>query len=136
MTSTEAQRATQEAIFTAVAAGQTVFTKAPTGWMVVGPAAVIKVGKHVLVTKKDGSTSEVRIVKVNPPKSARGVNYAVATFAKLPPADRVTPAAKREGYTTVHSAAFGQGRRYHAQPGATQYDDGSGTYRVQIWDNA
>jgi hypothetical protein len=39
-------------------------------------------------------------------------------------------------YTEVHSAAFGTGRRYHSQPGATQYDDGSGNYGIQIWDNA
>jgi hypothetical protein len=40
------------------------------------------------------------------------------------------------GYRTVHNGAFGEGRIYHDQPGATQYDsDGSGRYSTQIWDN-
>lgn len=38
-------------------------------------------------------------------------------------------------YSTVHSSAFGPGRVYVDQPGATQYDDGSGRYSIQIWDN-
>lgn len=39
-------------------------------------------------------------------------------------------------YTEVHSSLYGRGRRYHAQPGATQYQDGFGGYGVQIWDNS
>lgn len=44
------------------------------------------------------------------------------------------PAAKP--YTEVDSPLYGHGRRYDVQPGATQYDDGSGRYNVQIWDNS
>lgn len=44
--------------------------------------------------------------------------------------------APRRRYTTVRNAAFGDGRVYADQPGATQYDDGSGRYGVQIWDNS
>lgn len=39
-------------------------------------------------------------------------------------------------YKTVRSGTYGTGRVYADQPGATQYDDGSGTYGIQIWDNA
>lgn len=46
-------------------------------------------------------------------------------------------AAPDSGYTEASSPTFGSGRRYSAQPGATQYDsDGSGRYATQIWDNA
>ena len=41
------------------------------------------------------------------------------------------------GYTKVNRGVFDAAtRRYHAQPGATQYDDGSGRYNVQIGDEA
>ncbi len=39
-------------------------------------------------------------------------------------------------YDVVDGGFYGPGRRYHDQPGATQYDDGSGRYNTQIWDNA
>lgn len=63
--------------------------------------------------------------------------------------DRLDKAAQREAvttaalatagtgaYRTVRNSAFGEGRIYRNQPGATQYDsDGSGRYSTQIWDN-
>jgi len=137
MTTTEDhRRTTQEAIFAAVSAGQTVYTKAPSGWMIVGPAADIVEGATVTVTKRDGSTSQVRVGPVGGIRTTRGVEYQVAGFTKIPtPAPR--PAEKpRTGFDLVPNAMFGTGRRYRAQPGATQYDDGSGRYRVQIWDNS
>lgn len=51
-------------------------------------------------------------------------------------------AAKNEGrpidrgpYTMKNSSVYGEGRIYPDQPGATYYDDGSGRFNVQIWDN-
>lgn len=41
-----------------------------------------------------------------------------------------------QSYTTVHGGLYGEGRRYDHTPGATQYDDGSGRYNVQIWDES
>jgi len=38
-------------------------------------------------------------------------------------------------YRTVASATYGPGRVHADMPGATQYDDGSGRYAIQIWDN-
>jgi|GEM_PF-6022857 len=38
-------------------------------------------------------------------------------------------------YTTKFSPLYGEGRVYDDQPGATQYDDGTGRFGVQIWDN-
>lgn len=47
------------------------------------------------------------------------------------------PPAPASGYTEVSSSVFGPGRRYRAQPGATQYDsDGTGRFTTQIWDNS
>lgn len=44
--------------------------------------------------------------------------------------------ARQPRYTTVHSSAFGEGRIYAETPGATNYDDGSGQFNVQIWENS
>lgn len=38
-------------------------------------------------------------------------------------------------YHTVHHSFYGTGRVYDDQPGATQYDNGTGSYTVQIWDD-
>lgn len=45
------------------------------------------------------------------------------------------PETVGRSYRTVRDGAFGEGRIYADQPGATQYDDGSGRFSVQIWDN-
>jgi hypothetical protein len=43
-------------------------------------------------------------------------------------------AAQSSAYTTTSNGAFGPGRRYNAQRGATQYRGIDGDYSVQIWD--
>lgn len=54
---------------------------------------------------------------------------------ETPAKPTVAPVRIDSGYRTK-SSAYGEGRVYHDQPGATQYDDGSGTYKIQIWDES
>jgi len=51
--------------------------------------------------------------------------------------ERITsrPATPTRRYRTVQSDIFGPGRIYHDEPGATYYDDGSGRFTIQMWDN-
>lgn len=125
MTTEHAQRKAQEMV-TAVNAGQTLFIKTAGAWTIVGPIDDIKVGYPVLVTKADGTTSEVVVTKILKSKRGEACQWASAEFRN---ARRVAP---RTGYTEVVSSAYGTGRRYHAQPGATVYNQG----KTQIWDNS
>lgn len=112
--------------------GKTVFTRGDGRWMVIGPADTIATGATVEVTKRDGTTEQVVITQLGAAGDKQGCRYQVAHFRKT-----TTPAPRaRTGYTEVHSDTYGRGRRYRSQPGATQYDDGTGTYSVQIWDHA
>lgn len=119
-----------EQIFAAVSAGQTVFTKAAAGWMVVGPTADVVEGRTVTVTKADGTTTQVRIADVTGTYEKRGLAYAVATFRNLPKL-AATPARPRRPRRprTVNHDFFGPGVQYG--DGATVYDNG----RTQIWDD-
>jgi len=137
MTKTEAERKAQ-AMMDQIKAGKTIFTKAHEEWMIVGPAADLTVDAIVTATRQNGETSTVRVVKVHVTATRQGVTYSTATFRNVTVA--ATPvedeAMADDTYTTTEHAFFGEGRRYASQPGATQYDDGSGRYNVQIWDNS
>lgn len=127
-----------EAIFAAVSAGQTIFFKAGDQWRIIGPADVITSHyQRVEVTKKDGSTVEVSTTSLDPVREVRGLRYRAASFRRVSDLEQqhVTRSSPRR-YATVPNAAFGPGRRYTDQPGATQYDDGSGCYNIQIWDES
>lgn len=94
-------------------------------------------GKHLIGTQKFYPTrEEAEAALVN----ALRVHAANAEFIaeKRREAEAQAPAARpvAKPYTEVDSPTYGHGRRYRAQPGATQYDDGSGRYSVQIWDNS
>jgi hypothetical protein len=126
-------------MFEEAKAGKIFFTKAPSGWMIIGAADKIQKDAIVDVTKADGTTKAVRVTRIDSTHTREGFTYSVAEFGKTATeieAEQLARANRRDGYTVVQNAAFGPGRRYHSQPGATQYDDGSGTYSVQIWDNA
>lgn len=123
---TTAQQA--EKIFTAVAAGQTVFTKAADRWLIVGPAAALHPMRTVTITKADGTTKKVLVDAIHTTSEKRGVRYTVASFRNLPqatPAERPTP-------RVVHSDAFGRGVQHG--DGATVYTGVNGG-RTQIWDD-
>lgn len=64
-------------------------------------------------------------------KAAQREATTAEALATVEPAETIG----RGGYRTVHDGAFGEGRIYRTQRGATQYDDGSGRFNVQIWDN-
>lgn len=70
-----------ESMIAAVAAGQTIFTKAADIWMIVGPAADITPDQPVQVTTKTGTTKTVWVTTVTQDKEARGVAYRVAKFS-------------------------------------------------------
>lgn len=136
MTSTAVQRAKAEAIFAAVNAGQTVFTRNGDIWMIVGPDADIHPGAHVSVTKANGELVPVVVDEVGGRREKRGVAYAVATFHKAPKPQPAQATTERT-YDAVRPGWFGAGRRYHDTPGATHYDsDGTGDYTTQLWDES
>jgi hypothetical protein len=138
MTTTEAERGAQ-AMLDQIRAGKTIFTRAHDEWMVIGPAADITAGAIVTATKANGTTSTVRIIKVCTTATRQGTAYATATFhnVTIVPAEQAeVEAPVRDTYRTTEHAFFGTGRRHASQPGATQYDDGTGRYNVQIWDNS
>ena len=133
----EAASARAEAIYTAVNSGQTIFFKAGDQWRIVGPAnAITSAYQRVQVTKKDGSTVEVSTTSVDPVREVRGLSYRVASFRRVVEPQHAAPAASGRRYATTPDRGFGPGRRFADQPGATQYDDGSGRYNVQIWDES
>lgn len=117
-----------EKIFAAVAAGQTVFTKAADRWLIIGPAATVKPMTVVEVAKADGTTKQVAVDTIQTTSEKRGVAYAVASFRNLPTRTAAPVVAPRE----VHSAAFDRGVQYG--DGATVYRGANGG-RVQIWDD-
>lgn len=125
-------KAKAQAIFDAVKAGRTVFTRATDQWMIVGPTDQIKPDQTVAVTKANGDQSIVMVTEITGTHERQGVRYSVARFTRDPEPHPAT----RDGYRTVNSPVYGPGRVYHAQPGATQYDDGTGRYNTQIWDNS
>jgi hypothetical protein len=143
MTKTEAERKAQ-AMMDQIKAGKTIFTKARDEWMIVGPAADITAGAIVTATKQGGETSTVRVVKVHVTATRQGTTYSTATFRNVtivPAAPVVEPvedeASVVDSYKVVNGGiAYGYGRRYASQRGATQYDDGSGRFSVQIWDES
>lgn len=138
MTKTGAERKAQ-AMMDQIKAGKTIFTKAHEEWMIIGPAADITNGAIVTATRQNGETTTVRVVKVHTTATRQGVTYATATFhnVTIVAAETADAAPARDTYRTVSGGvAYGEGRRYASQLGATQYDDGSGRYNVQIWDNS
>ncbi|HEX3778519.1 MAG TPA: hypothetical protein VHX38_02550 [Pseudonocardiaceae bacterium] len=120
----------------AVRAGKTLFYRNAQYWDVVGPARQIQVGRDVIVTKADGSLAEVHITNVTGTYEKQGVAYATAEVNHIRNLRPARMAADTDAYREVYSPVYGRGRVYNVQPGATQYDDGSGNYNVQIWDNS
>lgn len=76
-------RQTAEAIRDAVTAGRTVWTRAPHGWMVVGPAADITVGAVVTVTRRDGTSELVTITRAQEPMTLSTLAYCVADAERV-----------------------------------------------------
>ena len=82
--STSPAQAKAREMMAKVAAGQTLFTKAADGtWMIVGPAADVRLNAWVKVTKANGSTRTVVVTWLGVSNAKGGVAYQVATFRPL-----------------------------------------------------
>lgn len=108
----------------------------PAGWAILDMDSGKRIGPDVRYATEEEATAAIpaalaaraRMIERNEQAAAE----REATIASADAEDRETP----RRYRTVRNAAFGDGRVYDDQPGATQYDDGSGRYGIQIWDNS
>lgn len=92
--------------------GKTVFTKSAHGtWYVIGPAADIRPGADVTVTKADGTTKPVHVTTITSTGEKQDTAYAMATFTNATPARRDT---RRDTYIASpgERAAWASGRRH------------------------
>lgn len=99
----------------------------PAGWIIYAP----ETGKNLSTTRYPTETAALAAV----PQVLAAYLKRIADNARSRAA-ATAPSSPAPVYSEVRNSTFGTGRRYHSQPGATQYDDGSGHYSVQIWDNA
>lgn len=81
---TTTQIAKAQQMLDTIRAGKTSFHKSGSEWVVVGPAAVIRPGATVTVTKADGTTTRVEISQLTIAGEKQGVAYQLATFHKVP----------------------------------------------------
>lgn len=80
-----------------IAAGQTIFINQGGTWTIAGPADIVIDGAIVTVTKRDGSTQQVRAYNVAT-FSSHGVDFAMANFdraATTSPAPQASYPAQR-----------------------------------------
>lgn len=102
------------------------------GWIVCDRATGKDLGFTVYPTPEAAEAAiPVLLVQLSE-RLDKAAQREATTSAALATVERETVG---RSYRTVHDGAFGEGRIYADQPGATQYDDGSGHYAVQIWDN-
>lgn len=100
----------------------------PAGWMIKSPETGNALSSRRYATEEEALRDAPQVlahynqrVRANEARQAECEQQATAPT---------------HGYTEVDSPLYGPGRVYDDQPGATQYDDGSGRYSVQIWDNS
>lgn len=103
------------------------FASSEAGWYVTDDDTGKPLSKQAFATREDAEAALPEIVG----QVQRRVD---AHRAQQHDAQQTETAT--QPYTTVHSGLYGEGRRYDHTPGATQYDDGSGRYNVQIWDES
>lgn len=112
--------------------GRLGLTGKPAGWVVCDMDSGKRIGLDIRYATEEAAKQAIPgLLKARAEKLQHREAQDAARAAGPTEAD--APARR---YTTVHHAAFGDGRVYDDQPGATQYDDGSGRYGVQIWDNS
>lgn len=120
------------AIADLVAAGRCWFTTQRGYRFLIGPADQIKKGA-VLVVEQSGDRPPLRIkvTKINHDLDLAGKPYRHAQFRHF--SEEIEANDKRP-YRKVRSDMWGPGRQYDDEPGPTYYDDGSGTFAIQMWD--
>ena len=64
----------------AIKAGQVLFTKTATGWLVWGRTENLTIGAATKVSKRDGTTTTVEITRTGTVHERDGVQYTVAEF--------------------------------------------------------
>lgn len=134
MTTSDA-RAKAQAMLDAVKAGKILFTRQGDQWLIIGQTSAITSGHYVTVTKANGHRVTVKVTATVGAYERQGLRYSVATYSDARDMDAAQPTTQNTGFRWVHGA-MGAGKRYYAQPGCTYYDDGSGRYSIQIWDES
>lgn len=101
------------------------------GWVVQNNITGKRMGlaTDLFATREEAGAAIPRLVEFHKSILRSNKEADAAAQAKM-------PLSTDSPYRTVHSSLYGEGRRYHSQPGATQYDDGSGRFNVQIWDES
>ena len=100
------------------------------------PSIEVAKGWHVYSISSGRKVNLVAYATEEAAETARQ-NFEAKMEAKLATVAPAAPEPVANGsYRTVSDEWFGSGRIYRDQRGATQYDNGAGTYGVQIWDNA
>jgi hypothetical protein len=97
------------------------------GWVVKSPETGRSLSPHRYSTEAEALADAPRVLAAHLDR--------VRQHASSQPVNS-EPAGPGRAYTEVRSSLYGPGRVYADQPGATQYDDGSGRYSIQIWDNS
>lgn len=104
------------------------------GWTVCDRITGKDLGFTVYPTQEAAEAAIPALLSALADRLDKAAQREAATTEALATVEAVRPTG-RSSYRTVQDGAFGEGRVYSDQPGATQYDDGSGHYAVQIWDN-
>lgn len=108
----------------------------PAGWVIFDDTTGKRLGADIRYgTEQEANDAIERTVAAHLALIQRNEQRAAEREAELA-AEQTAREETHRRYDVVQHGMFGEGRVYRDQPGATQYDDGSGRYSVQIWDNA
>lgn len=103
------------------------------GWTVCDRSTGKDLGFTVYPSQEAAEAAIPALLSALSDRLDKAAEREAATIEALATVEAARPTGR--SYRTVQDGAFGQGRVYSDQPGATQYDDGSGRFNVQIWDN-
>lgn len=106
----------------------------PAGWVIASPETGKSLSKRRYPTEEEALADAPRVLAAYLARVKANTEHATERATTTEAAADAAPTGRP--YTEVRNSLYGPGRVYHDQPGATQYDDGSGTYKVQIWDNS
>lgn len=114
----------------------------PAGWAVYDDTTGKRISGTVPYATREEAEAAIPSVVAEIKRRRRAGQEAQAAKAAFRDADdditveRITrkPVAQQRPYRTVNTF-MGPGRIYHDEPGCTYYDDGSGRFAIQMWDN-
>lgn len=99
------------------------------GWVIQSPETGKSLSSRRYATEEEAVADAPRVL-------AAYLELIATNTARAAETDRQAETTSQRPYVEVRSSVYGPGRVYRDNPGATQYDDGSGRYSVQIWDNS